>query len=65
MGVRSVCAVLTAGGGLIRSVGAVGPSIAVPVAWDAAAAGATELTLGTRGRGCRGGGGDGGWIKLL
>lgn len=40
---------LTAGEGFIRAVGAVGPSITVPMARDAAAAGAAKLTLGTCG----------------
>lgn len=43
------CPTLTAGEGFIRAVGAVGPSITVPMARDAAAAGAAKLTLGTCG----------------
>lgn len=40
---------LTAGQRFIGAVGAVGPSIAVPVGGDAAATGAAKLTLGTCG----------------
>ena len=43
------CATLTAGEGFIRAVGAVSPSITVPVGGDAAAAGASELSLGACG----------------
>lgn len=48
-GERETCPTLTAGERFIRAVGAVGPSITVPVARDAASAGAAKLTLGTSG----------------
>ena len=41
---------LTAGEGFVRAVSTVSPSVTVPVGGDAAAAGATELSLGTCGR---------------
>lgn len=46
---RESCPTLTAGERFIRAVGAVGPSITVPMARDAASAGAAELILGTSG----------------